>query len=72
MSKRKRVRSIKARSAPKSRSKAATRKSAAAHHRMRANSKQARVLELLRRPTRFGWRRRALKFFLDAGATNLN
>jgi Protein of unknown function (DUF3489) len=50
MSKRKRVRSLKPRSAPQIRSKAATRKSAAPHHRTRANSKQARVLALLRRP----------------------
>jgi hypothetical protein len=49
MSKSKRAQSIKARSASKIRSKAATRKSAA-HHRTRANSKQARVLGLLRRP----------------------
>jgi hypothetical protein len=49
MSKSKRARSIKARSASKIRSKAATRKSAA-RHRTRANSKQARVLGLLRRP----------------------
>jgi hypothetical protein len=49
MSKSKRARSIKARSASKTRSKTATRKSAA-HHRTRANSKQARVLALLRRP----------------------
>ena len=50
MSKSKRARSIKARSASKIRSKAATRKSAAPHHRTRANSKQARVLRLLRQP----------------------
>ena len=50
MSKSKRARSIKPRSAAKIRSKAATRKSAA-QHRTRANSKQARVLGLLRRPT---------------------
>src|SRR6266508_1781595 len=50
MSKSKRARSIKARSASKTRSKAATRKSAAPHHESRANSKQARVLALLRRP----------------------
>ncbi len=50
MSKSKRARSIKARSASKTRSKAATRKSAAPHHEARANSKQARVLALLRRP----------------------
>ena len=48
MSKSKRARSIKARSASKIRSKAATRKSAA--HREREPSKQARVLGLLRRP----------------------
>jgi hypothetical protein len=49
MSKSKRARSIKARSATKIRSKAATRKSFA-HRGTRANSKQARVLGLLRRP----------------------
>jgi Protein of unknown function (DUF3489) len=49
MSKSKRARSIKARSAFKTRSKAATRK-VAVQHRTRANSKQARVLGLLRRP----------------------
>ena len=49
MSKSKRARSIRARSAAKIRSTAGTRKSAA-HHRTRANSKQARVLALLRRP----------------------
>jgi Protein of unknown function (DUF3489) len=49
MSKRKHARSIKARSASKILSKAGTRKRAA-HHRRRANSKQARVLGLLRRP----------------------
>ena len=47
MSKSKRARPIKARSVSKTRSKAATRKSAVP----RANSKQARVLRLLRRPT---------------------
>ena len=51
MSKRKRTWSIKPRSASKNRSKAATRKRAAPHHGTRANSKQARVLELLRRPS---------------------
>jgi Protein of unknown function (DUF3489) len=51
MSKSKRARSSKARSAPKNRSKAGTRKSAARHYGTRANSKQARVLALLRRPT---------------------
>ena len=51
MSKSKRARSAKARSASQIRSKAATRKGAALHHRARAPSKQARVLELLRRPT---------------------
>ena len=49
MSKSKRARSIRARSASNARSKAASRKGAA-HHRTRANSKQARVLALLRRP----------------------
>ena len=51
MSKRKRARSSKARSASKIRSKAGTRKSAAPHHGTRTNSKQARVLALLRRPS---------------------
>jgi uncharacterized protein DUF3489 len=51
MSKSKRARSIKARSTSKTRSKAGARKSAAPHHGTRANSKQARVLRLLRRPT---------------------
>ena len=46
----KRARSSKARSAPKIRSKAGTRKSAAPNHGARTNSKQARVVELLRRP----------------------
>ena len=50
MSKRKRARPSKARSASKTRSKADTRKSAAPRDRTRANSKQARVLGLLRRP----------------------
>ena len=39
------------RSAPKPRSKPGTRKSTTRHHRTRANSKQARVLALLRRPS---------------------
>ena len=47
MSKSKRARS---RCAPKPRSNPGTRKSAAPHHEVRANSKQARVLRLLRRP----------------------
>jgi hypothetical protein len=50
MSKSKRARPIKPRSQPKIRSKAGTRKSAAPYHGTRANSKQARVLALLRRP----------------------
>jgi hypothetical protein len=50
MSKSKRARSSKARSAPKIRSKAGPPKSAAPHHGARTNSKQARVVELLRRP----------------------
>jgi hypothetical protein len=49
MSDSKRARSIKPRST--SRSKAATRKRAAPHPGTRGNSKQARVLELLRRPS---------------------
>jgi hypothetical protein len=51
MSKSKRARSSKPRPASKNRSKAATRKRAAADQGTRANSKQARVLELLRRPS---------------------
>jgi hypothetical protein len=50
MSKSKRARSIEALSACKTRSKAATRKSAAPHHEAGANAKQERVLALLRRP----------------------
>ena len=50
MSKSKRARSIKPRCASKIRSKATSRKSAAPHHGTRSNSKQARVLGLLRRP----------------------
>jgi hypothetical protein len=50
MSKSKRARPIKPRSVSKTQSKAGTRKSAASHHGTRANSKQARVLGLLRRP----------------------
>jgi hypothetical protein len=51
MSKSKRARSIKPRSASKNLSKAASRKRAAFHHGRRANSKKARVLELLRGPS---------------------
>ena len=50
MSKSKHARSIRARSASQIRSKAATRRSATLITRTRANSKQARVLGLLRRP----------------------
>ena len=50
MSKSKHARSIRARAASHIRSKAATRRSATPHHRTRTNSKQARVLGLLRRP----------------------
>jgi hypothetical protein len=50
MSKSTRVRSIKRRSTSKERSKATTRKRAAAGYGTRGKSKQARVLELLRRP----------------------
>ena len=49
MSKRKRARSAKARSASKGRANAA-RRPPARHHQTRANSKQARVLALLRGP----------------------
>jgi hypothetical protein len=51
MSKSKRARWSKPRSASKSRSKAGTRKSLAPHYGMRANSKQAQVVALLCRPT---------------------
>jgi hypothetical protein len=51
MSKSKRARSTKTRPASKKLFKAATRKSAAPHYGTRATSKQARVLELLRRPS---------------------
>ena len=50
MSKRKRARPMKPRSASKARTKASTRKRAAPHFGTRANSKQARMLALLRRP----------------------
>ena len=50
MSKSKRARSSKARSAPKIRYKSGTRKIAAPHYGARPNCKQARVVELLRRP----------------------
>jgi hypothetical protein len=51
MSKGKCARPIRACSASKTQSRPGTRKSVAPHHRARANSKQARVLELLRRPS---------------------
>jgi len=51
MSRSKHARPIKARSGAKIRSKASTRKSAALQSGTRANSKQALVLALLRRPT---------------------
>jgi hypothetical protein len=51
MSKSKRARWSKSRSASKSRSKAGTRKSLAPHYGMRANSKQAQVVALLCRPS---------------------
>jgi len=51
MSKSKRARPIKSRSSSKSWSPAGTRKSVAPHHGARANSKQARVLGLLSRPS---------------------
>jgi len=50
MSKSTRARSIRRRSASKTRSKATARKRAAPCYGTRAKSKQARVLELLRRP----------------------
>jgi Protein of unknown function (DUF3489) len=51
MSKSKRARSSKPRSASKTRSKADRPKSLAPHYGMRANSKQAQVVALLCRPT---------------------
>src|SRR4051794_24328296 len=50
MSKSQRARLRKPRSVAKSRSKAGTRKDAALYYGTRANSKQGRVLKLLRRP----------------------
>jgi|SRR5438045_658582 hypothetical protein len=74
MSKRKHARSAKARSASKVRSKAARRQTAR-HHQTRANSKQARVLGLLRGPNgatiasvmrSTGWQPHTVRGFLAA------
>src|SRR5436309_9507916 len=74
MSKRKRARSAKARSASKGRANAA-RRPPARHHQTRANSKQAQVLGLLRGPSgatiativhSTGWQPHTVRGFLAA------
>ncbi len=75
MSKRKRPRAMKARSAPKSRSKSAVRHKVTSQPKTRAHSKQMRVVGLLSRPSgatiagimqSTGWQPHSVRGFLAA------